>query len=392
MDRLIAPFTVPAGQADVAPTTGTPQFATDGNPASNTPATEWPAYQYNAFQEELVGAITAAGFVPDRTNNGQIAAAIKRLGSSVVGLARNLVMSVAAASTSATLTADEITVETALGGVHYCLPIFSKTINLAGPNGAGAMDAGTAPISGFVALYAIYNPQASVFTGSISGTTLTVSSVASGSLAVGQYVHGAAPGTTITGLGTGTGGIGTYSISISQTVASGTATTSAAALLATNAGTKQPNVYGGTNMPAGYSASALVAVVPTDSSGRIVSLYLTGRHVAFGAAQALASNSAPGSYTSLSLAGAFIPPNAVSVNFSFQFLSSSANSIMTMTVAADSANSIGVAIIGGTAVSPGQGNGQNGWCPIITAQTIYWRATNTLGTPTYNLNTTGYDF
>jgi hypothetical protein len=66
-------------------------------------------------------------------------------------------------------------------------------------------------------------------TGSISGTTLTVTAVASGTLAVGQLVTlptardqtgVITTGTRITALGTGTGGTGTYTVSASQTVAS----------------------------------------------------------------------------------------------------------------------------------------------------------------------------
>jgi len=65
-----------------------------------------------------------------------------------------------------------------------------------------------------------------VVTGSISGTTLTVSAVASGTLAVGQTISGTGitAGTTITALGTGTGGTGTYTVSASQTVSSTTIT------------------------------------------------------------------------------------------------------------------------------------------------------------------------
>ena len=64
---------------------------------------------------------------------------------------------------------------------------------------------------------------APVFTGSISGTTLTVTSVAnSGNIAIGETVfgQGVATGTTITAEGTGTGGTGTYTLSTSQTVKS----------------------------------------------------------------------------------------------------------------------------------------------------------------------------
>jgi microcystin-dependent protein len=57
---------------------------------------------------------------------------------------------------------------------------------------------------------------AASFTGGISGTTLTVSAVASGQLFVGQSISGTGitSGTTITAFGTGTGGVGTYTVSV----------------------------------------------------------------------------------------------------------------------------------------------------------------------------------
>lgn len=72
--------------------------------------------------------------------------------------------------------------------------------------------------------------SSATFTGSISGTTLTVTSVVSGTLAVGQLITGSGvsaspPGssaTYITALGTGTGATGTYVVSVSQTVSSTT--------------------------------------------------------------------------------------------------------------------------------------------------------------------------
>jgi len=79
MDRLIATNSVPAALADTAPATGTPQFATSGNPATSTPATVLPAYAFNALQEELIAIITAAGITADRTNNAQVLAAIRAL-------------------------------------------------------------------------------------------------------------------------------------------------------------------------------------------------------------------------------------------------------------------------------------------------------------------------
>ncbi len=68
----------------------------------------------------------------------------------------------------------------------------------------------------------ISNPSAATFTGSISTTTLTVTSVLSGTIAVGQAIFGnnISQNTVITALGTGTGGVGTYTVSNSQTTAS----------------------------------------------------------------------------------------------------------------------------------------------------------------------------
>ena len=65
-----------------------------------------------------------------------------------------------------------------------------------------------------------------VYTGSISGTTLTISAVTTGVLRVGQPISGSGvtAGTTITAYGSGTGGAGTYTVSASQTVGSTTIT------------------------------------------------------------------------------------------------------------------------------------------------------------------------
>lgn len=66
------------------------------------------------------------------------------------------------------------------------------------------------------------------FTAAIAATTMTVSAVSSGTLAVGQLVDGSGTtaGTYITALGSGTGGTGTYTVNASQTVGSEAMTTS----------------------------------------------------------------------------------------------------------------------------------------------------------------------
>ena len=68
----------------------------------------------------------------------------------------------------------------------------------------------------------ISSPSAAVFTGSISGTTLTVTAITNGTIAINQALFGVGvtQETVITALGTGTGGVGTYTLNQSQTVAS----------------------------------------------------------------------------------------------------------------------------------------------------------------------------
>jgi hypothetical protein len=82
--------------------------------------------------------------------------------------------------------------------------------------------------TGGVGTYAVSTFQSTAGAVTVSGSygTLTVSAVASGALAVGQIVSGAGvTSTAITALGTGAGGVGTYVVSASQTVASEALTT-----------------------------------------------------------------------------------------------------------------------------------------------------------------------
>jgi hypothetical protein len=70
-------------------------------------------------------------------------------------------------------------------------------------------------------------PSPCTFVGGISGQTLTVSSITSGTLAIGELLEGVSgtpivAGTFITAFGTGTGGTGTYTVSVTQTVSTGT--------------------------------------------------------------------------------------------------------------------------------------------------------------------------
>jgi hypothetical protein len=212
--------------------------------------------------------------------------------------------------------------------VRYCLPNFNKTINL-GTNGAGGMDAGTAPVSGWVGIYAIWNP-----------------------------------------------------------------TTSTSAVLATNATSAiQPSVYGGANMPAGYTASGLISVWPTTAGSLLAIASQFDRDVHF-YNSAYSGGGGTGSYVSLSLA-ASVPKNAYRWR---------GNLTITQTATAGNC-SAAVCPTGGGSATPGYvavqtysaASGISGGtvpdCPIFTAQTTYWVASGQGGTPTaFNINSYGYSF
>lgn len=250
--------------------------------------------------------------------------------SGVVGQSRNLVMSVTTASATATLTADEIIVESALGGLRYCLSNFNETINLA-TTGAGGMDTGTAPASGFVAIYAIYNP-----------------------------------------------------------------TTDAMALLGTDATSAlAPHVYGGANMPSGYTASALVSVWKTNASRQFVAGFQRNRKVSFSAVAILSTTSLVGTLTALSIS-TVAPLNATSLDVQ----GTVANVASGLNSAALWVASLGSGVGNTEVVSAGGNNpaltslsGNTPGIPVITPQTLYYMTQGAGSTViTFNLFCNAYTF
>lgn len=61
-------------------TPGDPGYFTEGSPSAGDPPTHVTADWLNAVQEELVGAIIAAGLTLDKEENGQLIIAIRELG------------------------------------------------------------------------------------------------------------------------------------------------------------------------------------------------------------------------------------------------------------------------------------------------------------------------
>lgn len=79
MNRLKATNSVAFANRDIAPVSGTPQYATSGNPVGPVPPTIWPAYAWNMIQDEILAVILAAGLTPDDTNWAQLLQAIQTL-------------------------------------------------------------------------------------------------------------------------------------------------------------------------------------------------------------------------------------------------------------------------------------------------------------------------
>jgi len=161
-------------------------------------------------QALAIGDIPAAGYPIELNYSSTFNALVMQnpasgvvAASGIVGSMSNAKMYISAAAVSGTFTADQIIVATALNGLQYLLPTYSQTINL-GTTGAGGMDTGAAPASGYVALYAIYNPATKATSIVATNATLSVA----------------------------------------------------------------PTIYSGANMPSGYTASALIGVWPTTASSQ----------------------------------------------------------------------------------------------------------------------------
>jgi hypothetical protein len=174
------------------------------------------------------------------------------------------------------------------------------------------MDTGAAPVNGFVALYAIYNP-----------------------------------------------------------------TSGASSLLAVNAtASVAPEVYGGSNMPSGFTVSALVSVWATDSSSKLIPGYQFQRAVRTTQITALDSTSTPTSATALNISSA-VPKNASSCFIYARSRASAGTGSIGFALSADSSG-IG-RTAGGIYIGTGQASVSydSAAIPIqmITPQTIYYYTT-----------------
>lgn len=244
-----------------------------------------------------------------------------------VGSSVNSAMYVASPSVSASYTCDELIVGLSLGGRQWRLTGINKSINLSAV-GAGGMDAGLAPIAGFVALYVIFNP-----------TTLDV------------------------------------------------------AMLATDAtSVTAGEVYGGANMPAGYTYSALVSVVPTTAARLMGAHTLVGRSVGFDQVNVISTATQRASPFAFSVAST-VPRNAKSVSGSMSVSSTSTASASVISLSA-SAGGLGrrlVTVFGGNGVGAPFSDMPCTY-PGGSLSTVFYTATVTTGTMDADVNISEYKF
>jgi hypothetical protein len=279
---------------------GTPGFFTDGNPAGGEAATELRSDFMNMLMLEALNIVETAGETPSKTTYNQVLTALKSMFSPVVGTIRNGRMFVQTVSASGAYTADEVVVESVLGGQTFRVASIHQAINLASV-GANGMDVGTAPVNGFVGIYLIYNP-----------------------------------------------------------------TTQVSALLATNAAALLGNVYGGTHMPAGFTASALIAVLATNASSLMKPFLLRDRRVSITSSTALTTATPAAGPVALSIAS-IVPLNAVSVGGGIG-LNSATSGQLAGSVASEAVSQIGQQGESGT----GTNMSSNFEVDLSVAQFIYY--------------------
>ncbi len=165
-------------------------------------------------------------------------------------------------------------------------------------------------------------------------------------------------------------------------------TTATAALLGTlEVSAAAPTIYGGANMPAGYTASALLVVIPVSSTaGQLKAVVVNGRRITVPLLLTLQVSTVVGTPTSFSLSGA-IPKAAVRVSGSM-VVSSTVASNCGMNVSAD-----GLSALGNQNVSQSSGTSATGDYAIdlLTPQTLFYQTTNSAGTPTLSFNVSSYE-
>lgn len=162
-------------------------------------------------------------------------------------------------------------------------------------------------------------------------------------------------------------------------------TTDNASLLATSAPGVVPQVYGGANMPSGYTHSSLVAVWRTTPGALFLRGLLIDRKVTRDVVSILATSTQQAPFLNFTLA-AFIPANAKRI-WGVMTGQSTLNSAINTYIAADN---LGLGAVYGGGVSTGTTSSY--MLDLVTPQQAAYSFTSTAGSPSMNYYLTAYEF
>ena len=166
--------------------------------------------------------------------------------------------------------------------------------------------------------------------------------------------------------------------------------TGATALLGTNGAGLLPPIYGGANMPTGYTQSWLVSVLKTNSSAQLFRFFQRGRTIYCPAFQAFATGAATASPTACTgFAG--VPYNAVQIGALIEFTCSTSGATFTSSISPCSDGSTGAALFYGGSIA----NAQVLISPpailgVQTQNTFYYTAQVSLGVLNLTIVVTSY--
>lgn len=235
------------------------------------------------------------------------------------GKSVNLKIAVPFSSLTATVIADSVVVETAIGGLTTTLYNINATTNLS-VTGVSGMDTGTVPTFGFVALYLIYNPS----TNTIATLAQNVSSSSAGS------------------------------------------------------------VYGGANMPSGFTYSALVSVWPIQSSKFGVGNQ-NNSDISIPATLAVSTATSQASYTPIGISGT-VPKNAKTISGTISITASSSGNLNAHL--SGDYNGTGDFYLSENPST--QSTESFRGLPLITQQTAFYIATASTGLTNFSIYINGY--
>jgi hypothetical protein len=240
-------------------------------------------------------------------------------------------------------------------------------------------------------------------TAAIATTTMTVSAVSDGVLSVGDILSGTGvtAGTKITALGTGTGGVGTYTVSASQTVAS-TAIVGDSTKLNVTAVAGGTLHVGDTVLGTGVTAGTIITALGTGTGGAgtyAVNFYqqINSSTVTTESNQLEVSAVTSGKLNlGDAITGTGVEDGTFITGFKTKFVGTAAISTTTMTISAVTSGAVSVGdvvtgpgVVNGTVISSfGTGSGGVGTYVISISQTTASTTISTYsnGVGTYSVN------